>query len=161
MTTTGGTPTTTQVTTAAGTYEIEAVAESRVSSHWIRIPVDQAWSALPVVYQELGIPPGTVNLDARVFGNRDVRVNRRFAGERLSSFVDCGTNPIGAPVANTSSVHFDILTQLDGGDEGTEVRTQLQARAQPRGTSGDPVRCTSTGELEKHIAQMITERAGT
>lgn len=65
LSTTGTTPATTQVATATGTYDINAVAESRMSSHWVRATADQLWATLPAVYDVLGIEAGIIDAAPR------------------------------------------------------------------------------------------------
>jgi hypothetical protein len=156
--TTRSSPATTIVQTAEGTYDLQMFPETRVASHWVSVSREDLWRLLPAVYSELGISPGTVNPEEWVFGNRDVRV-RRIAGERPAKFLDCGKNPIGAPIANTSALHLGVTTSLEGTGNGTEVTTRLVARARPPSGGATEVLCTSTGELERHIAQRLGELA--
>lgn len=155
-----GTPTTTTIQTSTGDYELETIPESRVRTHWIRTAPDSVWSALPAVYETLGVTPLTIDREAGLYGNRDVRLSR-IAGERLSRFFDCGRNPIGAPVANTASVQLDILTAISPSGNGTEVTNRFDARARSRSGSSSEVQCTSTGALEELMMTRLRELTGT
>jgi hypothetical protein len=156
-----GTPTTTVVQTGAGEYELTMTPETHTSSHWVRAPREDVWAALPEVYADLGISPETIVSERWLVGNRDVRV-RRIAGERPARFLDCGTNPIGAPNANTATIHLEITTRLQGIGDGTEVATTLVGRARPRTGGSSEVQCTTTGQLEALIAERLEEQtAGT
>lgn len=120
--------------------------------------MDQVWAVLPAVYEEMEISAGVVNEEQRIFGNPNLVVNRTLAGERVSSYLDCGVNPIGAPVANSASVQINLRSQLSPSAGGTEIQTQLQALAQPRASSGGEVRCMSTGKLEARLAELVEQR---
>lgn len=153
-------PSTTTIQTAEGDIELEMIPEVRTVSHWIRAGRDTVWASLPEVYREIGIEVRTVDREAGVFGNRDVRVTR-IAGERLSRFLDCGRNPIGAPVANTATMQLSIVTTLSEVASGTEVSTTLVGRARPRSGAATVVQCTSTGALEALIAEKLGALTGT
>jgi hypothetical protein len=65
-------------------------------------------------------------------------------------------------MADASTVQLRMVTVVRGGENGTELRTQVLATAYSRaGGSGSGVGapCRSTGKLEERIAQMVTERA--
>lgn len=156
-----GTPTTTVVQTGEGQYELTMTPETHTSSHWVRAPREKVWTALPEVYADLGISPETIVSERWLVGNRDVRV-RRIGGERPARFLDCGTNPIGAPNANTATIHLDVTTRLQAIGDGTEVATTLVGRARPRTGGSSEVQCTTTGRLEALIAERLQEQtAGT
>jgi hypothetical protein len=154
-----GGPATTTVQTAEGDIDLQMVPETRTITHWIRAPRDTVWATLPAVYSELDITPGTVDEEAGVFGNRDVRATR-IAGQRTSRFLDCGRNPIGAPLANTSTVRMEILTRISPSAGGTDVSTTIEARARPRTGGASDVQCTTTGALESWIAERVSALAG-
>ncbi|HEX8360315.1 MAG TPA: hypothetical protein VF613_09415 [Longimicrobium sp.] len=161
--TTPGTPTTTRVLTDAGNFSVQSNADQRVSSQWVRAPMERVQVALPAVYESLGIPM-TSSEDGRAlrFANDGMVVNRRLGGERVSQYLDCGSTPIGTSMADASTVQLRMVTVVRGGENGTELRTQVLATAYSRaGGSGSGVGapCRSTGKLEERIAQMVTERA--
>ncbi len=155
------TPSTTQVQTPLGTYEIDALTETRVSSDWVRAPVARLWKALPAVYEELGVRPEHINPAGHQLGNRSAVLNRSIGGKPLSTYLDCGTNPIGVPAANSYSVYLDLVTELKERPGGTDVRTRVDAKAKPRSGGGSFVQCMSNGQLEKRIAGALTQHIGT
>jgi hypothetical protein len=152
-----GSPATTVVQTGEGEYELTMTPETHTSSHWVRAPRESVWAALPRVYAELGISPETIVAERWLVGNRDLRV-RRIAGVRASRFLDCGKNPIGAPNANTATLHLEIATRLEGIGDGTEMSTTLIGRARPRTGGSSEIQCTTTGQLEALIAERLEAR---
>ncbi|HEX2091150.1 MAG TPA: hypothetical protein VHG28_02065 [Longimicrobiaceae bacterium] len=122
-------------------------------------PVDHVWALLPEVYRELGIPEGTRDPAARVYGNRRAPV-ARVGGERVSAFLRCGNEEGAGPSAVTRfRVHLAALTSLEPVGDRTRVTTEVAGSATPiEGTSTGPVLCVSTGVLEKRIVELLTAR---
>ncbi|HEV2130478.1 MAG TPA: hypothetical protein VGR27_05225, partial [Longimicrobiaceae bacterium] len=56
----------------------------RGSRHSISASPEQVWAALPLVYEKLQIPVGSIDTNARRFGNTALVANRTLAGERVS-----------------------------------------------------------------------------
>jgi hypothetical protein len=161
LSTGGSSPSTTRISTAVGDYEIQSTRDARATSHAVAAPPEQVWTALPGVYEELGIPITSINTSAMVLGNQQLSVNRRLAGERPSKYLDCGSGAINMPNADRYHLTLSLLTQLEpapGG--GTQVRSQLQGFAKPRSVSGNPINCSTSGILEERIVELLSERVG-
>jgi hypothetical protein len=162
ITTTPGTLTTTRVLTDAGNISVQSNADQRVSTQWVRAPMERVQVALPAVYESLGIPMTSAKEGEGLrFVNDGIVVNRRLGGERVSQYLNCGATPIGTSMADASTVQIRLITLVRGGENGTELRTQMVGTAYSRaGGSGSGVGapCRSTGKLEERIAQMVTER---
>lgn len=156
----GTVPTTTHVVGVRSTYSPDSIPENRASSAYFNAPPDSVRALLPGVYAALGLDAGVVDPSSHAFGVRDAALHRRLADEPLSTFVDCGANPVGVPAADSYRVLLTAYTQVPQGSAGAEVRSTVTATATPRGTSGTAVTCTSTGELEKRLAAAIRERLG-
>ncbi len=153
--TTGQTPASTQVTAPSGNYDFNTVSDSRMSSHWVEAPASEIWSTLPMIYEGLSLEAGVVDSENHIYGSRGARLDSRIGGERVSQFLDCGKTPTGTPAADVYAVHITAMTGLEEVSGGTMVRTQVVGQAQPRSTSGSTVRCSSTGDLETLIAEML------
>lgn len=162
ITTTPGTLTTTRVLTESGNISVQSNADQRVSTQWVRAPLDRVQLALPVVYESLGIPmTSTQEGEALRFANEGIVVNRRLGGARVSEYLNCGATPIGTSMADAATVQIRLITMVRGGENGTELRTQMLGTAYSRAGgsgSGAGAPCRSTGKLEERIAQMVTER---
>lgn len=160
--TTPGTLTTTRVLTDAGNVSVQSNADQRISTQWVRAPMNRVQQVLPAVYESLGIPTTSTEEGAALrIVNDGFVVNRRLGGQRVSEYLNCGSTPIGTNMADASTVQIRMVTLVRGGDTGTELRTQMVGTAYSRaGGSGSGVGapCRSTGKLEERIAQMVTER---
>lgn len=154
-----GTVTTTHVETSGGTLTLEARPEGARAADLL-LPVAEArvWAVLPAVYEELGIAGGAVSGQARTFGSGTLRAQGRLAGSRASLYLDCGRNPIGAPVADNTPLEVAVSTTLESqGSGSTRVRTHLRAMAVPS-AGGNTLPCSSTGKLETRIQERIGAR---
>jgi hypothetical protein len=155
LTTVAVAPTTTTVETATGQYTLTSVGESRVLRGVTMMRHSRAEASLRALHEELGIPVGTVDGDRRRVGNPMLRVSGRLAGERPSVFLDCGTNPIGVPAADTHMLEVSLITRLEpSGNEATRYQIELKASATPRAGGGRST-CSTTGELERRIARRL------
>lgn len=142
-----------------GTYTVEQIIESNIRRATLAGTPDAAWSALPGVLQELGVPVTMVDPRARILGTRDNRV-RRIGESRPSRYLDCGSGLAGQ-YANIYDVYLTLVTQVFPAEEGSfEVRTQLEAAAKDAAHSNNPVRCTSKGVLEAEIVEGLRARVG-
>lgn len=138
--------------------DIRTVEDLSVSSDRIEGPVERAWSELPGVYRELGIPIGSIDGETRVLGHQGFRVQGEIGDTRLSSFLRCGRSMTGDH-ADDYDVAMAVLTQVIEAEEGTVVSTHINASASPASISGHAVRCGTTGRLEQSIAKLVELRA--
>lgn len=138
--------------------DIRTIEELSVSSDRIEGAVERAWSVLPSVYRELGIPIGSMDDETRVLGNEGFRVQGKLGDTRLSSFLRCGRSMTGDH-ADAYDVAMAVLTQVVEDEDGTVVSTHVNASATPASVSGHAVRCGTTGRLEERIAQRVELRA--
>jgi hypothetical protein len=147
-------------TTGAGsTVLVTSHREMRGSTHRVEAMIDEVWRVLPAVYQELGVPVGTVNTATRTLGNSDVTLNRTLAGDRVSRYLNCGSGQTGQPLADQYRVQATLLTVLHPEADGTtRVETRLNGTAANRATSGNAIACGTTGRLEARIAQALALR---
>lgn len=134
-------------------------SEDRPNMTLVPGTVTQVWSALPEVYEELEIGGAVVDPGAFTFGQRNFSVRRRLAGEAVSQSLNCGASVAGVANANSYTVTLSVITgvrQEPGG--GTGVTTWIEGFAQATGRSDHPVRCGTTGALERRIAAALTRR---
>ena len=121
--------------------------------------LDKAWAAIPTVFGELGIDPNVVDSKQHVFGNAGTSYRRRLGSQRLSHYFDCG---ITAGIANADEYDLTVrvITQVIPADAGlSALRSQIDATGRATATSGQVVRCASTGALEERIAHMVADQA--
>ncbi|MBV9774612.1 MAG: hypothetical protein JO040_11715 [Gemmatimonadetes bacterium] len=117
---------------------------------------DALWSVLPSVYEDLNVRMGTSDPGNRVYGNTSFVVNRTLGGKPLSTYLSCGSDPIGLPLADKYRVSMSLLTTLAPAQGGkTQVKTQLSATASNPAVSDAGTTCSTTGLLEREIASRI------
>ena len=121
----------------------------------------RTFEAVKVVYQELGIPPGTHDPSTGRFGNTDFWRQRRLANEAMSTFLNCGESFTG-PVANNYRIYISLVSMVRPDGKGaSELETAFTAQAQNmEGSSGDRISCGSTGKLEERIRRGVLLKVG-
>jgi len=77
----------------------------------------------------------------------------------MQRYLECGTAS-GAQNAETYFITLAMHTRLRADPSGgTTVSTTVDATAVPPAfNSTDPVRCASTGRLERRVVALLTER---
>lgn len=156
-----GSQITTRIETPQGAAEMRTVATPVIGLEVsVAAPASRVFGALPEVYEELGLSINMALSDARTVGVRDGRAPRRLAREPLSRYLECGVDATGAAHADTYAVTLTALSRVTvAGDSASVVVTQVLASARPMSTSGNALRCASTGRLEDHIGKAVKLRA--
>jgi hypothetical protein len=123
----------------------------------VAAPIDSVWRVLPAAYTKLEIAPEISDRQAAVFGTR-AHTSGRLGGKRAMEFLRCPNSGVG-PSGSVFRARITILTtvaELPG--RKTAVSTEVAGTATSvEGTSTGPVKCASTGEIERRIASLITE----
>lgn len=114
----------------------------------------QVWSALPAVYDSLGLPITDRNAEARSIGTSSFKLRRRLGNVPLSRYLDCGDTQ-GSPSANSYEVVLTVATRLAPAGDSTTVATTVDALARPIFVSGEYVNCGSTRALEKRFFDIL------
>jgi hypothetical protein len=138
------------VTLAPSTYTVETD---------LGASAEDAWTAAVATYEELGIEV-TYSRPGEEVGNRQFRVRRRLAGDRLSKYLRCGVDATGRPMADSYVVTLNVVSEVTGvTDLQSRMGTTVSATAlKPGGTSTAPVVCASKGLLEERIAELVVGR---
>jgi hypothetical protein len=156
------TPTTVRIETPTGAVEARTVAEDHAETRTINVKPQDAWAKLPAVYAELGLPVTAYIDQTKQLASKGTRVRGRLGKVRLSTLVTCGTDVTGDDKANTYEVTIDVATVVAPNPNGqTDLMTMVTANARPMAVSGEPVRCTTTGSLEKRIALSVVAKTAT
>ena len=126
-------------------------------------PRDDVLRAVVGVYQDLGLDVNTLDPAAGLVGARNLNVPRRLGGQPISKYLNCGSDPMGGPTADSYLVTINaqsVATPASQGGKSDDVlvRTTVPATARRPGVSADPVHCTSNGALEKRINLLVAER---
>ena len=155
-------PTRTRIETPTGTYELRNTVEDRAEAIVIKANPDVAWAKMTAVYAEMGLPVNTLVESSRQVGVRGHRVRGRLNNIRLSQLVHCGSDVTGEDKANQYELILDVTSALGPAPEGqTQIVTMVTANGRAMSTSSDPVRCTSTGQLEKRLANALLAKTST
>jgi hypothetical protein len=150
-------------TQAIGTSEgiqISTSGEVRVIASELAAPVDRVFAVLPAVYQQLGIQAGTDAARRTVSGATSF--TRRFMGEPVTRFLDCGQGSFGTAIASQYTIHMTVSTTVNpGASEGSRLETQIQARAvSSDGANAVAAQCRTEGRLEQMISTLVQGRLG-
>jgi hypothetical protein len=122
----------------------------------VNAAVDAVWTALPAVYEALGIPLAHLDRTSGQMGNKQIVRTGRLAGQRLSRTFDCGASMTGERADQgriTASVITQVWTRPDG---RTGIATTIVSTMKPLdGTSTAPTSCATTGWLEHEIVDRV------
>ena len=122
----------------------------------VNATVDAVWTALPAVYEALGIPLAHLDRPSGQMGNKQIVRTGRLAGQRLSRTFDCGASMTGER-ADQGRITASVITQVWMRSDGrTGIATTVVSTMKPLdGTSTAPTSCATTGWLEKEIADRV------
>ncbi len=114
------------------------------------------FAALQLAYDSLGVETAVRDANRGYIGNLGLKLTRRFAGQAMSRWVDCGTGHTG-PTANAYRVNMALLANVTPEPGGnTRLRIAVAAGAQAfSGPLGDPIACESTGAIEQRILEIV------
>ena len=154
------TPQQTRTVLRVGGYApVEIFNEPGVGVRVVAAEAEVVWSVLGGVYAQLDIPVEVSNPRTMQIGNLGYSA-RRVGGDRMNTFVDCGSD-LSGPLANLFEITLMVTTTLTSkGENGTEVLTVVDAWGEPRAVSGNPVHCQSRGVLELRVAREVAEVLG-
>lgn len=154
-------PVTQRVVTPGATLSINTVEVNSGYSQIIVAPMDAAWTALNLAYNELGIPITTLVDAQHLVGNDAFKTRRRVGKIAMQSILDCG-NAQGIPNAETYDIMMSISSTLVPNPKGgINLLTRIDATGKSPNFSRDvSVTCASQGALEKAIAESVRKKTG-
>ena len=143
----------TRIEATARTIEIATTGDvPPVDEQVVAAGADRAFGALVEVYEGHGLTVNVVQSDARTLGVRDARVTRRLGKTLLSRYFSCGADAMAGPIADSYLVTLTALTRVAPSDAAhSTLLTQVSATARALNTSGTPIRCGTTGRLEREL----------
>lgn len=120
---------------------------------------EQVWAVLPAVYAELGIPLLVLDPATKSIGNSGYRVRRSLGKVPLYRYLDCGSSGT-LKNAETYQINMSIMTTAHANPGGgTLVSTAITGTGKnPVTSSSAEVRCSSLGDLEIRIRDMVQKR---
>ncbi len=140
---------------------VRYTVEDEVVVYTIDHPPATTWSALVAAFGSIEIDANLVDPANRRVGMQDVVVTRRtrLAGERPSTYLDCGSTLTG-PIAEQSRIHTTFLATAAAVDgQTTAVRFEMVAQAVPFDAGDSEARrCRSKRTLEARIIQELFRR---
>src|SRR5687768_3744527 len=108
--------------TSVGTTTSDGTVTTKVSA-----TPDRVWQVLPIVFDSMAINIAHLDQQARVIGNKDLKVRGKLGKVPLRRYVDCGSAQ-GGPNADTYEVSFSVMTQVQPADAtSANVSTLVQA----------------------------------
>ena len=145
-------------TSGASQYDVSSKEQKDVMEQTILAPIDSAWRALPGVFLELDVEPGTVDQKTHVISNTSFVVRHTLGGAPLSRYVNCGSS-ISGPAANQMKVTLSLVVQVVASDSNgvSKLRSQVDGWGVDEAVSSSRVHCASTGGLEARIARMLND----
>ena len=140
-----------------GNYIVNTREDKHVMVMTILAPLDSVWRALPGVFLELGVEPGTIDQQQHVISNTSFKQRRTLGGTKLSKYFDCGYSVVGAN-ADQMVITISLTVQaVRDSVEITSLRTQVTAYGRADATSDPAVNCATTGSLEARVAHMVND----
>jgi hypothetical protein len=146
--------------TAGGeNWEINRGADVRLNQA-ITVTRDEAWAALPGVFEDLDIETDVVDVPTRRIGASQHRFGSRILNRDASDFFDCGMDSgLNAPLAGRMPINAQVITEVVAVGVGAELRTTVQGTARRSGGNAGVATCRSTGLMEVLVAQMVEKAA--
>lgn len=156
------TPVTQRIVTPGSTLNINTVDVNSGYSFDVMGAMDEAWTALNVVYSDIKIPVTTLVDAQHLIGNESYKVRRRIGTIPMQQILDCG-NAQGIPNAETYDILMTISSFLTPNPKGgLSLITRIDATGRsPNFARENAVACHSSGTLEKDIAERVRKKLGT
>ena len=137
-----------------------AARSARTTRRSCSSPSTRRGAAVPAVYGELGIQPDARRLEAARLRKRGRELSPQARLDAHVALLRLRHRPPASPNADDYDLLIRVITQIIPADGGlSSVRTQAEATGHAKATSGQVVRCASTGALEEQIAHMVSDQA--
>ncbi len=120
----------------------------------------QVHRELIAAYAQLGIPAELINPSTGLVAVTEKRVSQRLAGEPLSRFLSCGATITGAR-ADQDRIMLSVISYAKPvGMSGSRVETRVNSTAIDVTGTGGRQPCTTSGELETRLHNMVKAAVG-
>ena len=149
----------TQTTGAAEGANLDMTVHSTnfASTDIIVAPLDSAWAALPEIWKSLGLTIDGISTREHRLQSGSMRIRRQLAGVSLSRYIECGRTTQG-PSADVYFIVLRFETVLTGSDGKVLAQSAMAVTGEGTGNSGQLTRCSSSGELERRVAERLATR---
>ena len=153
-----GSPTTSETVRVGGGAGGSMMAEIHPTVNAIGSVVpftaDRTFGAVRAAYDSLSLPVATFDPATHTIASPTLRLRRRLGEVSLSKYINCG-NTQGGQSADSYEVQLSIQTVLQAADAGTtRVLSTISAEGRPITLAGEYTHCTSTGILERRVAEL-------
>ena len=154
-----GSPTTSETVRvgggAGGTMTAEIHPTVNAIGGVVPFTMDRAWGAVRTAYDSLSLPVATLDPATHTIASPTLRLRRRLGETALSKYINCG-NTQGGQSADSYEIQLAIQTVLQAADAGTtRVLSTVTAEGRPITLAGEYTHCTSTGNLERRVAELV------
>jgi hypothetical protein len=140
---------------------IDITRHTTIHAQEFAVARERVWDALMGAEADFGMPLQSADPVAGVAIYYFQTATPRIAGRHASSWLDCGRAPGGAPRVNTYHLTLRLRATVEQiTADATRVRMSLLGYARDRGIVGDPLPCTSSGQLEKRALAVLVARLG-
>ena len=86
-----------------------------------------------------------------------MRIRRQLGGVNLSRYIECGRSTQG-PNADVYFIVLSVETVANGTEGQVLVQSSINVTGEGTGNGGTVVRCSTTGELERRVAERVATR---
>lgn len=141
---------------AVGRVAVTTTNEAYIST--VPFTADAVFRVLPSVFDSLGITVNTIDPARRQIGNNGFKIRQKLGKAILSTLLDCGASQIG-PNADSYDVYLIVMTTVTpSGTDAAQIATLVDAQARPLTFNQGYNRCTTKGNLEQKLADLVTRR---
>ncbi|HEV2642891.1 MAG TPA: hypothetical protein VGT98_09300 [Candidatus Elarobacter sp.] len=116
--------------------------------------VQQAWAALPAVYEKLGLSVTAYDSASHTIVGERLRTRRDFGSRQLRSVVDCG-DIAGVPAVDRYEINLKVRTVIERAGQASAIRSMVDATAKPSAVSGELMRCTVKEGVADEVASTL------
>lgn len=140
---------------AGGTMTAEIHPTVNAIGAVIPFTIDRTWGAVRTAYDSLSLPVAAFDAATHTITSPTLRLRRRLGETALSKYINCG-NTQGGQSADSYEIQLTAQTVLQAADaRTTRVLSTVSAQGRPITLAGEYTRCTSTGNLERRVAELV------
>ena len=148
----------TQTMGSADVGRIAITTNSEADVTTLAFDADAVFRVLPSLFDSLGVTVNTLDPARRQIGNNGFKIRQRLGKAILSTLLDCGASQIG-PNADGYDVYMSVMTTVTPNGAGSSrLATLVEAQARPVTFNQAYNRCTSKGNLEQRLTDLVTRR---
>jgi hypothetical protein len=143
---------------AGGTMTAEIHPTVNAIGGAVPFTMDRTWAAVRTAYDSLALPVATFDPATHTIASPTLRLRRRLGEISLSKYINCG-NTQGGQSADSYDIQLAIQTVLQVVDAGTtRVLSTVTAEGRPITLAGEYTHCTSTGNLERRVTELVNSQ---